>query len=653
MKLLDKIRKKDTPPGEIDLKRLEEDGALKRTLTGNWDKIFYVFAIAMSLFHIYALILSSTTMWYLYCVHVGMGAVLTFALYSGSKRSPLDRPGAVDIVGMLATAFAFIYMAVEMNTLVYRIGIDPTAMDLVVAVIIIVVVLEITRRTCGNILPLIALIFILYAKFGHLILGPMGHRLYTWQKVLSYQLGMDALFSSSVQASATYVFLFLIFGSFLQASGCGQFFIDFANSVAGASRGGPAKVAVISSALFGTVSGNSVANVVTTGSFTIPLMKSIGYSPKFSGAVEATASTGGQIMPPILGSAAFIMAALIGVPYKDIIVASILPALLYFYTVFIMVDLEAAKTGLKGLPREQLPKLSVVSKKIYLLLPLAVIFVTLTAFNLSPIRAAAWGIISAIAVTFVNWKDHMTFKGVLDALASGAKSSCSLVASTATAGLVVGVLNMTGAGLKLAGAIVSLAQGHLFPALLLTMITCVIMGMGLPTTASYLICVSVAAPALIELGVPVLSAHMFVFYFACISAITPPVALAAYAGAGIAKAKPIEVAFTSCKLGISAFIVPFMFAYAPSLIMQGTLGEIALTSVTALLGVTAISFGLQRQISKYALTIFESALLVAAAFLLIKPGIVTDYIGIGLAVTGIIMMVVRLSLHKKKPEQSE
>lgn len=633
---------------EIDLKAMEEDGASKRTLTGGWEKFIFFFALAMALFHIYALVLSSTTAWYLYCVHVGAGAVMTFALYRGIKKSPINRPSAPDVVLMILIAAAFAYMCLEMNTLVYRIGVNPNTMDLVVAVVVIVCVLEITRRTCGNILPIIALLFLAYAKFGHLLPGTFGHRAYSWGKVLSFQLGTDALFSSSVQASATYVFLFLLFGAYLQESGCGEFFIRFSNAVAGASRGGPAKVAVISSALFGTVSGNSVANVVTTGAFTIPLMKSIGYKPRFAAAVEATSSTGGQIMPPILGSAAFIMAALIGEPYKNIMLAAVIPAILYFYTVFVMVDLEAAKIGLTGMPKDELPKLKVIAKEAYLLLPLVVVIVTLTAFNVSPIRAAVWGSITAVATTWMKKDTRMGIKRFFTTMSSGAQSACSLVASTATAGMVVGVLNMTGAGLKLAGGIVSLSGGHLFPALLLTMVACVIMGMGLPTTASYLICVSVAAPALIDLGVPVLAAHMFVFYFACLSAITPPVALAAYAGAAIAKAKPMPVAVTACKLGIAAFIVPFMFAYAPQLIMIGTAGQIIQTLITSLIGVTAISFGLQRYALKYNLSIIESAVFVVAALFLIYPGTSTDLIGLGLCATAAVLIILRNKIVLKK-----
>lgn len=643
-----KLFKKKETKQEVDLKKLEEEGASKRSLVGGWDKFIFFFALAMALFHIYALVLSATTAWYLYCVHVGAGAVMTFALYRGSKRSPLDHPSKCDVVMMLLVAAAFAYMCIEMKTLIYRIGVNPNTYDLIVAVIVLVSVLEITRRTCGNILPIIALIFLMYAKFGHLLPGNLGHRLYSWEKVLSFQLGTDALFSSSVQASATYVFLFLLFGAFLQESGCSEFFIRFSNAVAGASRGGPAKVAVISSALFGTVSGNSVANVVTTGAFTIPLMKSIGYTPRFAGAVEATASTGGQIMPPILGSAAFIMAALIGVPYKNIMLAAVLPALLYFYTVFMMVDLEAAKTGLHGMPKDELPKLKLIIKDVYLLLPLIVVITSLTVFNVSPIRAAVWGTVTAIATTWVKKDTRMGLKKFFTTMSAGAKSSCSLVASTATAGIVVGVLNMTGAGLKLAGGIVNLSGGNLFPALLMTMVACTIMGMGLPTTASYLICVSVAAPALIELGVPTLAAHMFVFYYACLSAITPPVALAAYAGAAIAKAKPIPVAFTACKLGISAFIVPFMFAYAPQLIMIGTTGEIIQAICTSLIGVTAICFGLQRYAVKYRLSIIESLIMIVAALCLMYPGTFSDLVGIGLIAATALRLMLRTKMFAKK-----
>lgn len=612
-----------------EIQRLVEEGP-KRELTGVASKTVFVLAIVMSLFHIYALSIQAVTMWYVYTFHVGMAALLALALYRGSPRASKTRIPIYDFVAMAATVFVFGYLMLEVDTLVYRIGVAPTDLDLLVAIIMVLVVLEFTRRTCGNILPIIAIIFLAYAKFGHLLPGRIGHREYSWGKTLSYMMGLDGIFSTPVQASASFVFLFLLFGAFLSVSGASKFFIDLAVSVSGAYRGGPAKVAVIASALFGTVSGNSVANVVTSGAFTIPLMKSVGYQNKFAGAVEATASTGGQIMPPILGSAAFIMAAIIGVPYIEIVKASAIPALLYFYTVFITVDLEAVKYNLIGLPRDKLPVFrNVISHEGYLVLPLLVLIFALAVLNLSPIRSSLCGIATAIVVTYFRRATRMGIGGIFKALSEGGKSACGVVAACATAGIVIGVLNMTGAGLKLASAIVELSHGNLWIALVMTMTTCLILGMGLPTTAAYLICASVSAPALVKLGVSPLAAHMFVFYFASISAITPPVALAAYAGAGLAKADPLDVALIACKLGATAFIIPFMFIYGPSLLGVGTLGEILQTVATAIIGATMLAFGFQLQSSWHKLGKISAILLILCGILLINPGLYTDLLGLG------------------------
>lgn len=629
----------------IDVAELENEGMPKRELKGNWNLFVLTMGILMSLFHIYCLVLKPITPWILYCGHVGFGFILTFSLHCGRKQAKRESISLWDLSLMLAGILCTSYLVVEMDELVYRIGIAPTGMDLVVSVTMIFLVLEMTRRTCGNILPCIAILFILYTRFGRYIPGLLGHRGYSWSRMLSYMVGMDAMFSVPLGASASMVFLFVVFGAFLNASGSGKFFIDLSLSLSGATRGGPAKVAVLSSALFGTVSGNSVANVVSTGSFTIPMMTSIGYRPVFAGAVEATASTGGQLMPPILGSAAFIMAQLVGVPYMSIVVASIIPALLYFYTVFVMVDLEAVKYNLSGLPKDQLPVFKrIFLKEGYLLLPLFVLIYVLSVLNASPIRAAMWGIITAILVTFVKWERHMTLKDILLALSKGAQSSCSIIASCATAGIVVGALNMTGAGLKLASTIVSLSGGILIFSLILTMITSVILGMGLPTTASYLICAAVAAPAIVQQGVSPLGAHMFVFYFACISAITPPVALAAFAGAGIAKAKPMQVALNACKIGVSAFIIPFMFVYGPALLGKGDIFTITTTVVSALVGSTMLCFSLQMYVFKHPLKKWESIVLGAASLLLIVPGYLTD--AIGFLVGGcIIFIAVKVRKH--------
>jgi len=618
--------KKKNP--DIDVVQLENEGMPRRDLTGNWELFVCTMGVLMSLFHVYCLIIRPITPWILYCGHIGFGFILTFSIYCGNKRARRDSISLWDLTLMLAGVLCSVYLIVEMNELVYRIGIAPNNMDLLVSVLMICIVLEMTRRTCGNILPYIAIFFLLYTRFGNYIPGLLGHRGYSWSRMLSYMVGMDAIFSIPLGASATMVFLFVVFGAFLNASGSGKFFIDLSLSLSGATRGGPAKVAVLSSSLMGTVSGNSVANVVSTGAFTIPMMTSIGYTPVFAGAVEATASTGGQLMPPILGSAAFIMAQLVGVPYMTIVVASVIPALLYFYTVFLMVDLEAIKHNLSGIPKDRLPVFKhIVLRQGYLLLPLFVLIYVLSVLNASPIRAATWGIITAILVTWVKWSERLTFKGILIALSKGAQSSCSIIASCATAGIVVGALNMTGAGLKLASAIVSLSSGILIFGLILTMMTSIILGMGLPTTASYLICAAVAAPALVQQGVSPIGAHMFVFYFACISAITPPVALAAFAGAGIAKAKPMHVALSACKIGVSAFIIPFMFIYGPALLGEGSSITVITTVFSAIVGTSMLCFAIQKQFFSLVLKIWECVVLGAMSMLLIFPGYLTDTIG--------------------------
>lgn len=349
-------------------------------------------------------------------------------------------------------------------------------------------------------------------------------------------------------------------------------------------------------------------------------------------------------MPPILGSAAFIMAELIGAPYSEIMLASIIPALLYFFTVFLMVDIEAAKNNLTGVAKEELPKRKYVLQNLYMLLPLVVLTIVMTVLNQSAIRAASWGILSCIIVYIIKNR-KFSFKEIMDAMADGAKSACGMICACGTAGIVVGVLNMTGAGIKFASFVVEVANGHLLVALILTMIASLILGMGLPTSASYIICAAVAAPALIDMGLTAIQAHMFVFYFACISAITPPVAMAAYAGATISGSKPMEVGFTACKLGICAFIVPFMFCYAPTLLWKGAAGDIIVTIITALIGATMLSYGLQRYAGCFSLPlgIIPACILIASALLMIIPGTVTDLIGIA----GACVVLVPLFLKKR------
>lgn len=640
MKIKELFQKKEKTVDDLEL---EEGGSKKRELTGFWKKYVYVLGIIAVLFHFYVLVIHPISYWRLYLMHILFGMLLVYAIYKPGKKFK-DTVPWYDVLLMLAGIGTVIYCITAERGMAYRMGSNPTTADLIAISIILLLLLEGTRRIYGMILPTVAIVFLLYCHFGQYFSGGLGHSGYSWKKTISYMLGYEAVFGSPMNASATMVFLFMVFGAFLTFSGAGPFFIDLAMSLAGSKRGGPAKVAVISSALFGTVSGNSVANVVSTGAFTIPLMRSVGYKPKFAAAVEATASSGGQIMPPILGSAAFIMAELIGAPYSEIMLASIIPALLYFFTVFLMVDIEAAKNNLTGVAKEELPKRKYVLQNLYMLLPLVVLTIVMTVLNQSAIRAASWGILSCIIVYIIKNR-KFSLKEILDAMADGAKSACGMICACGTAGIVVGVLNMTGAGIKFASFVVEVANGHLLVALILTMIASLILGMGLPTSASYIICAAVAAPALIDMGLTAIQAHMFVFYFACISAITPPVAMAAYAGATISGSKPMEVGFTACKLGICAFIVPFMFCYAPTLLWKGAAGDIIVTIITALIGATMLSYGLQRYAGCFSLPlgIIPACILIASALLMIIPGTVTDLIGIA----GACVVLVPLFLKKR------
>lgn len=600
-----------------------------RTLTGVQLTLFTSIAVFMSLFHIYVLGFSPVTPWVLYTIHLGLGAVLILMNYPMRKSKINQGITVIDWILIAAVTFASGYLIIEMDELVYRVGVAPTQMDLVVSVILIGVVLEVTRRTTGLVLPILALLFILYANLGEFVPGFMGHRGYDWDRILSYLNSLDAIFSVPIGASASFVFLFILFGSFLGGTGGSQFFINFAIGATGARRGGPAKAAVLSSSLFGSVSGNSVANVVSTGVFTIPLMKKIGYPSRYAGAVEAVASTGGQIMPPILGSAAFIMAQLVGVPYLNIVAASVIPALLYFITVFVMIDLQAAKLGLKGMPKSTLPNLKEVMKNEgHLFIPLLVLIFVMTVLKASPIKAAIWAIASTIIVSSFKKQTRLNLKKFIVCLADGAKSALGMIAACATAGLIIGVLNLTGAGLKFASVIISFSGGSLALALILTMCATVILGMGLPTTAAYLITAAVVAPALVQMGVPMLAAHMFVFYFACLSAFTPPVALAAFAAAGIADAKPMQVAMTAVRIGIVAFIIPFVFVYGPAILLIGSTGEIILATISALLGAVALASAVEGWFLRMKANVVIRGLLLTSALLLIVPGIASDAIGV-------------------------
>ena len=436
--------------------------------------------------------------------------------------------------------------------------------------------------------------------------------------------------STPINVCSKYIVVFIVFGAFLERTGISDFFISLANCAAGRYAGGPAKVAVISSALCGMVSGSSVGNTVTTGSVTIPMMKDTGYKPEFAGAVEAAASTGGQIMPPIMGAAAFLMADFVGVPYSNIIVRAILPAVLYFTGIFISVHLEAKRLGLKGIPKEKLPKFGILIRKIYLLLPLVMLVIWVSGNMMTMQRAASFAILLTIAVGLVDSENRITPFKIFEALEAGGRGTITVGAACGVAGIISGTITMTGLANELINAIVNVAGDRLIIALVLTMLCCIVLGMGVPTTANYCIMAATCAPILIRMGVPVLAAHFFVFYFGIVADITPPVALAAYAGSAIAKSNPMKTAFNASRLAIAVFIVPYVFAYSPSMLLIETNAlEVIQISLTSLIGIFGVSSGLEGYLFAKMNPIIR-AVFVIGGLMLIVPSLMTDLIGLGL-----------------------
>ena len=581
-----------------EAEKIGEEGYSARTLTGFTYRLFLCIGLVMALFHIYFLGYSSLEPWILYYTHLGFGLALAYLLYPFSAKSNASRPGAADIGLIVLSVAACAYFIISMNEIVFRIGVSPTPLDLVFSSLVILLVLEMTRRTNGFVLPLIAVLFILYGLYGNILPYSFGgHRGYSFSRLISYLVGMDAMLSTPLATAASFVFLFFLFSSFLASTGAGQFFIDLALGLAG---------------------------------------------------VESVASTGGQMTPPILGAAAFIIAELTGTPYLDIALATVIPALLYFTSIYYMIDLEALKLSLMGHKAEDLPNVrSLIVRRGHLLIPILVLLYVMIVMKASVVKAAIFGIYATVLCTFLRRDTRITVNKAVAGIADGAKQAVGLISACATAGLIIGVLNMTGTGLKFAGAVIAFSGGSVPVALFLTMCASLVLGMGLPTAAAYLICAAVVAPALTGLGVPVLTANLFIFYFACLSAITPPVALAAFTASFLARSNPMSVAFTAVRLGFVAFIVPYMFVYAPSLLFQGSPLTIATTIVTALAGVIFIGSALQGYFLGARLPAVSRALFFAAAITLIIPGYLTDGIGAGLGLFG---YAVQRCIAKRDPQ---
>ncbi|MEM1398585.1 MAG: TRAP transporter fused permease subunit [Pseudomonadota bacterium] len=489
-------------------------------------------------------------------------------------------------------------------------------------------IMELTRRVAGLALVIIAGIFLAYVFTGHLMPGFLNSPKIEWARFFSQVYTDAGILGPTTAVSSTYIILFIIFAAFLQASKVGDYFVNFAFAAAGRARGGPAKVAIFASGLMGMINGTSAGNVVATGSLTIPLMKKVGYHKRTAGAVEAAASTGGQIMPPIMGAGAFIMAEITGIPYQEIAIAAIIPAVLYFVSVYFMVDFEAAKLGMRGMREDELPKLKEMMRRVFLFLPIIILIYALFV-GYSVIRA---GTLATVAAAVVSWLTpyRMGPRSVIKAFEIAGVMSIQIIAVCACAGIIVGVISLTGVGARFSVLLLGIAESSQLLALFFAMCIAILLGMGMPTTAAYAVAASVVAPGLVQLGIDQLTAHFFVFYFAVLSAITPPVALASYAAAGISGAHPMETSVTSFKIGIAAFIVPFMFFYNSAILMDGTWLEVGRAGLTAIAGVFLLSSGVQGWFVGARSAWFIRVALIAAALFMIEGGLISDVIGIGL-----------------------
>lgn len=604
------------------------EGTPRRQLQGPWRFLFLGFVVLAAGFHLYTGAFGLLATHVQVTVHWALMSFLILLLY---KLSP-TRNGQIwlDVLVGIGSICANLYLILTIDDRMLGIGI-PTTTELFLGGLAVLVVLETTRRTTGPVLALTCLVLMAYTLFGNYLPSVVSHRGFTLQGLIAFlYMSAEGIFSLPLAISASYIVLFILFGAFLNTSGGGRFFTDAAYALTGTRRGGPAKTAVFSSALMGTISGSPVANVVTTGTFTIPLMKGTGIRPHVAAAVEAVASTGGTLVPPIMGAAAFIMAEYLRVPYREVAIAAIIPATLYYLTVFWMVDLEAAKNGLVGKPRDQLPKLGLVMRSLgHLGLPL-LFLIAMLLYGWSPLPAAFYSIVLLVIVTLLRstTRANGSPRMLLEAVENGITAVMPVAAATAAAGIIVGVLALTGLGADFASVMSALAGDSVILALLLTMLATMILGCGMPISAVYVIMASLTAPTLVELGVNAMAAHMFILYFSALAAITPPVALAAYAAAGIADANPHQVGLTAFKIGLVAFIVPYMFAYAPSLVMQGSGLTIAIALLPALVGTLSFAIGIQGySVTKH--TVFERLVAVAGGLALIKPGLLTDGLGVG------------------------
>ncbi|WP_453990278.1 TRAP transporter permease [Bacillus nitroreducens] len=616
----------------------------KRQLTGPHLTIFIGFAFILSVFQVGSVMWGKLDPIQLLAPHLSLILILSFLFYSFSKRNGTNtRPTIADYICATLALGAGVYFCFHAERISERIPIvDPlSSLDILVGFVFVVLSIEAARRTIGFPIIIIVLIGISYALWGHHLGGLIWHREFSFAEVVEdLAYSFNGLWGSPISVAASFVYMFLLFGAFLQKAGAGEFFFQLSTALAGRTRGGAAKVAVLASAFFGMISGSPTANVVTTGTFTIPVSKRSGYKPSFAAAVEAAASTGGSILPPIMGSSAFLMAAITQIPYMSIVIAAIIPGLLYYLSLLAMVHFEAVRLHLPTANKEDIPSVSKVLKEgWYYFIPLVVLlYFLLSGYSAS--RTGLYGVGAIIVVSWFRKSTRMGIKQIFEAMVDGAKSSIPVTTACAAAGLVISGIMSTGLGGKLTSVVLGLTEGMLLPTLILVMIICIVLGMGMPVAAAYILTAMLAAPALMELGVSLTAAHLFIVYFSIFSAITPPVAVAAYAAAGIADSNPNKVGFEAVRLGIVGFIVPFMFVLEPALLLEGSLVEIIVSFFTAIIGVIALAAGMIGRFRMEA-TKLDRILLITSGLLLIYPHVLYSSLGI-------IIFIIVYVLQKKR-----
>lgn len=548
---------------------LEERAGAARRLGGWWGKAFSALAILTTLYHILALTVFSIDPWLFLGFSLGLFWILTFlVLPAGRGGRHGVQPSDLALCAVAVAAMA--YLAFEYEGMYLRTGFEPSTADWIFGLAAVALTIEMSRRALGWSFPLMALAFIAYALWGGALPGFLGHRGYEFDRTMATLVSTEGIFGFAMSAASTYIVMFVAFGAFLRATDVGRFFIQIATALAGRQRGGPAKVAIFASAMFGTISGSSMSNVAAVGTFTIPLMKRVGYSAAFAGAVEAAASTGGQIMPPVMGSVAFVLAEMTQTPYRDIMLAALIPAICYFAAMWFVIDFEAIKLGLKATPKEEMPQFGKVLKEGWLLLlPIIVLVGLIIAAGRSVVQAAVVSVFVALAVDFIRRRRFMSWEKVSGALREGAIGSLEAVAACACAGILVGVFVLTGLGNRFVDLVLAYGQHYLLITLVIVMLVTILLGFPLPTVPAYILTAAVGAPIMVKLGVPMLAAHLFIMYYACVSTLTPPVALAAFTAAGIAGSDPNKTGWLATRLSIAAYIVPFVFIFNPAILWAG------------------------------------------------------------------------------------